>query len=100
MDATAVHAVDITTTVEDIQKDIEVRISHLLKIYPYLSRGMIQQGLGPGTPPKLWDPILKAMVEKGEVKCVTISIDDAPSGRVQSKTIYHLPCFPYPPITI
>lgn len=78
--------------------DLKGKILHLLEICPYLTRSMIQVGLGPGLSPKFWDPILKGLVESRELKCEEINTTNQ-GGRSLNKTIYHLPKFPYPPIT-
>ena len=77
-------------------QDQRLKILHLLETFPYISRAMIQVGLGPALPPKLWDPILANLVETQEVSFVEVNVT-TPSGRALVKGIYHLPTFPYPP---
>lgn len=77
-------------------QDQRLKILHLLETFPYISRAMIQVGLGPALPPKLWDPILANLVETHEVSFVEVNVT-TPSGRALVKGIYHLPTYPYPP---
>lgn len=78
------------------EQDQRLKILHLLETFPYISRAMIQVGLGPALPPKLWDPILANLVEQKEICFVEINVT-TPSGRALVKGIYHLPMYPYPP---
>lgn len=81
---------------ETVQDDTREKILFILGIYPYISRSMIQVALGPGLPPKLWDPVLAGMVDKKEV-CHCWENVTAPNGRASTKGVYYLPSFPYPP---
>jgi len=85
---------EVVTTVDE---DIQAKILALLEVYPYVSRSMIQTGLGPALPPKLWDPILKALVDTEQVCFREVTAASIPTGRSLTKGIYHLPKFPYPP---
>jgi len=96
LEVTDNNAVD---SIDEAMKDIEAKILHTLEIFPYISRGMVQQGIGPGVSPKLWDPVLERLCEEGKIKMVTTTVG-SPSGRALSKTIYHLPKFPYPPVSV
>ncbi len=49
------------------EKDVEVKILHLLAIYPIISPTMLQAGLGPSTKPALWRPVLSQLIAKGKV---------------------------------
>lgn len=69
--------------------DMAVRITHVLKHFPRLSHSMLQVGLGPNLPPRVWRPVLDEMITEGEVKVETLSVT-APSGRQQSLTIISL----------
>lgn len=95
-DAVATHE---HASIEEGIEAIEAKILHSLEVFPYLSRGMIQQGLGPGCQPKFWDPVLRRLVEQGKIKTVETTVA-SPGGRALSKTIYHLPCYPYPPAKV
>jgi hypothetical protein len=75
------------------------KILILLETYPYISRPMVQVGLGPATPPKLWDPVLSYMLTHGEVMERSMEIAGV-DGRQMTKQIFHLPKFPFPPQTI
>ncbi len=48
-------------------EEIEIKILHLLKIYPVISPTMLQSGLGPSTKPAQWRPCLKRLIDSGEV---------------------------------
>lgn len=43
------------------------KIAHILSIYPILSPSMLQIGLGPNVPPRVWKPILRGMIDQGVV---------------------------------
>lgn len=79
--------------------DIRNRILHTLEIFPYVSRSMIQVALGPALSPKFWDSPLAALVDEGKVKVVE-TVVASPGGRALNKSIYHLPCYPYPPVKV
>ena len=81
------------------EQDQRLKILHLLETFPYISRAMIQVGLGPALPPKLWDPILANLVETKEICFVEVNVT-TPSGRSLVKGIYHLPSFSYPPLKL
>lgn len=89
------HALDHTSLDEGIE-EVRARILHLLEIYPFMARSMIQVGIGPGCPPKIWDPILQQLVSEGKI-CKEEINTTSPKGRSGSKDVYHLPCFTYPP---
>lgn len=78
--------------------DLKARIFHLLDIYPYLARSMIQTGLGPAMPPRIWDPVLQSLVEGGEVVMINHHTQ-SPAGRSQVKNVYFLPKYPWPPVS-
>jgi hypothetical protein len=86
-----------TVNLEEAAKDIHDKIIFLLETYPYMSRGMIQVGLGPACPPRLWGPVLDEMVNNGEVVNHDIQVT-SPNGRTMTKDIKHLPQYFYPPI--
>ncbi len=79
--------------------EVKAKLMHLLEVYPYISRAMIQTGLSPALPPKIWDPILQGAVDAGEICYVAIQ-SESPNGRTLTKGIYHLPRFPYPPVSL
>ena len=49
------------------QLEIELKILHLLSIYPVISPTMLQGGLGPYTKAALWRPVLAKLVAQGKV---------------------------------
>lgn len=51
----------------DVQEHVRQKILLTLKIYPKLSRSMLQIGIGTGLPPIIWGPVLDQMVERGEI---------------------------------
>jgi hypothetical protein len=77
--------------------DTKQKLLHLLDIYPYLPKALIQTGMSPALPPKFWKPILDKCVEDGEILVAKISTQ-TPNGRNLQKEVYHLPKYPYPPI--
>ncbi len=81
---------------EELVNATKDKILHLLETFPYISRSMIQTGLSPALPPKLWGPILDKAVEQGEIKLVEVATTN-PSGRALTKGVYHLPHYAYPP---
>ena len=85
------------TQLEEALDEVKAKLMHLLEVYPYISRAMIQTGLSPALPPKIWDPILQGAVEAKEICYVEIQAE-SPNGRTLTKGIYHLPRFPYPPV--
>lgn len=89
---------ELGSSLDDAAEDVRERILHLLDIYPYVSRAMIQTGLSPALPPKLWDPVLQHLVNTKEVVYLEIQAT-TPGGRSLSKGIYHLPKYPYPVVT-
>jgi len=80
-------------------EDIKNRVLHTLEITPYVTRSMIQVALGPAISPKFWDAPLKSLVDEGKVKLVE-TVVASPGGRALNKAIYHLPCYPYPPVKV
>ncbi len=46
---------------------IEVKILHLLGIYPIISPTMLQSALGPSTKPADWRPVLGKLIAAGRV---------------------------------
>ncbi len=84
---------------EEALDEVKAKLMHLLEVYPYISRAMIQTGLSPALPPKIWDPILQGAVDAGEICYVAIQ-SESPNGRTLTKGIYHLPRFPYPPVSL
>ncbi len=93
MSDTSQPDVDVSAAVEDVR----IKILHNLEVYPYLSRAMIQTGLGPAMPPRLWDPVLEDLIIRGEIMVVEKTVT-SPGGRALTKQIYHLPTYPYPPV--
>ncbi len=87
------------TNAPTIEQDIKEKIIHILTIYPFLSRAMIQTGLSPALPPKLWGPILDRMVEEGVVTHYDVQTV-APNGRNLVKGIFHLPTMKHPTLHV
>lgn len=92
------YPVELQASLDDAAKDVRERILHLLKVYPYISRSMIQVGLSPALPPKLWDPVLQQLVNEKAVQHVETQAQ-TPAGRTLTKGIYYLPEYPFPPVT-
>lgn len=84
--------------VESLAHDVRAKILFLLETYPFISRSMIQVGLSPALPPKLWDPILQSLVTEGSVIYVEVQATN-PGNRTLVKGVYHLPKYQYPPET-
>lgn len=77
------------TEEQDLKQDIEDKLIHLLKIYPYLSPSMLQVGLGTSMPSKLWKPVLEELIGRhviGEENLMMLST----KGRHQTYTRLHL----------
>ena len=72
-------SVELNTTYEDVDQ-LQAKILHVLGIYPGISSTMLQMGLSPSTPPKLWRPILDLLVHKGFVTRRTEYLS-TPTGR-------------------
>lgn len=52
---------------KNVEGDIEIKILHLLGIYPIISPTMLQSGLGPSTKPAQWRPVLSKLIQAGKV---------------------------------
>lgn len=70
----------------DNETIIRERIEHVLRIYPRISGGMLQVGIGTSIPPALWRPIYKRMLAEGIVIEGRVTLH-GPTGRVQDYTI-------------
>lgn len=57
---------DAPNTLESAQ-GIAEKIIHLLGIYPIISPSMLQVGLGPQIPPRIWRPVLEMLIVEGKV---------------------------------
>lgn len=68
---------------------IRERIVHTLRIFPKVSLSMLQVAIGTSLPPKMWHPVLDALLLEGvvEKKQQTWA---TPSGRNQVYTILSL----------
>ena len=53
------------------EAEIEVKILHLLGIYPIISPTMLQGGLGPSVKPALWRPVLARLINEAKVGTLT-----------------------------
>lgn len=51
----------------EMKVEIEMKILHILRIYPLISPTMLQAGLGPSCKPAIWRPVLLALIEEGKV---------------------------------
>lgn len=91
MDAEVNEVVEsaLDTSMQEVQKDVRDRIEHLMKIYPRMSKSMIQIVLGTSLPGKMWHPILDQLVEDGYCKRL-VEHHQSPNGRLNSHTIYEL----------
>lgn len=69
---------------------IRKKIIHVLTIYPKISVTMLQMGIGTSQAPKVWKPVLEAMIKEGSVKRQIIS-SVTPLERAQTYTILSLP---------
>lgn len=88
-----------TTAFEEVTADIRADILSLLETYPYLGYTMIQVGIGPAKPPKLWKPILEQLVEEGVILKQTVPVTSG-RGRDITRTVYHRDTMPWPPVTV
>ena len=77
------------TDVSDGEKQIRDKICHLLKLFPRISPSMMQVGIGPAVPPKMWRPLLEQLITEGKVMR-TSELHETPGGRQQSYTILSL----------
>lgn len=50
-----------------LEREIEVKILHILEIYPVISPTMLQGGLGPGVKSADWRPVLNSLLDRGIV---------------------------------
>src|SRR5690349_15361962 len=82
-----------------VRQDVAEKILFILDIYPFVSRAMLQVALSPALPPKLWGPILDALVSGGLI-ILEEHQKTSPNGRNQVKQVYHLPKYPYPPASV
>ena len=51
----------------EMKLEIELKILHILGIYPIISPTMLQAGLGPSMKPALWRPVLLSLIANGKV---------------------------------
>lgn len=72
----------VTDTETEQKAYLREKILHTLKIYPRISWTMLQVGLGPGTSPSLWRPLVNEMIASGELVSEEIE-DQTPAGRYQ-----------------
>lgn len=90
----------MTELTDDMAQTIELtrmRILHALEIFPFMSSSQLHQAIGTSTPGSLWKPLLQHLLEEGKIVRKDISAETV-TGRCQAYTIYHLPCYEYPPI--
>jgi hypothetical protein len=73
----------------DIEKEIGLKILHILSIYPRLSPTMLQVGIGTGISPSIWHPVLDNLIERGTIDKVQV-MSQSPKGREQTYTVISL----------
>lgn len=66
-------------------KDMEEKIKHVLEIFPIISPTMLQIGIGPQVPPKVWRPVLNRLIDEGIVVQDTVGAQNT-TGRHLSYT--------------
>jgi hypothetical protein len=81
---------------EDFVKVVQVqsvlirqKVLHVLSIYPKLNPSMLQVGIGTGVAPRLWHPVVDALIAEGLVKKYDIDTV-TPTGRSQTSTVIAL----------
>jgi hypothetical protein len=72
------------------EAEIEVKILHLLGIYPIISPTMLQGGLGPSVKSALWRPVLARLIDEGKVVEDQQSVQ-TPADRYNTYSKLHLP---------
>lgn len=75
--------------VNESDRTIREKITHILSIYPKISVSMLQIGVGTSLMPSLWKPILNQMVKEGIIREVR-EMHMTPAGRQQSYVILSL----------
>lgn len=73
----------------EVDKVLRERILHVLGIWTRLSPSMLQVGIGPAMPPKIWHPVLNRLIEEGIVLREK-QVARTPSGRDLEHTILML----------
>lgn len=61
------------------------KIIHVLSLYPYLSQTMLQVGIGPSIPPKVWKPLLERLITEKVVSREQFQAD-TPEGQTRTYT--------------
>jgi hypothetical protein len=84
---------------EQAQDVWEEKINHILRIYPFISRPMLQTALGPGCPSRIWRPVLDSMIERGFIVESSRMLTN-PGGRSYTYRILHLACNPLPELSV
>lgn len=59
---------DVVVVDSDSPSTLEERIVFILTVFPRLTPSMLQVGLGPHTPPRLWRPVVEDLIQKKVVK--------------------------------
>ena len=71
------------------EKDIVLKIKHILGIYPKLNWSQLQVSIGTAVPPSAWKPIALKMREEGMLN-IDVQHIATPFGRTQGYTIISL----------
>lgn len=85
---TSVPMVDAETNAGN-EKLIRDKIRHTLSVYPRISMSMLQIGMGTSLSASIWKPVLRGMIEAGEVVEEQLSAV-TPSNRAVTYTILSL----------
>ena len=81
---------DTNTKEQMTNEEIEIKIVHLLRIYPIISPTMLQSGLGPQLKPAQWRPVLTTLIDTGKVIEAKESMQ-TPSSRYNTYSKLSLP---------
>lgn len=87
-----------TNQMDEVVADVRADILSLFDTFPYISSTMIQVGIGPSKPPKLWRPVLEQLVKDGILLERMISVT-TPKNRNITRTVYHPMTMPWPPVS-
>jgi hypothetical protein len=77
-----------------VRDETKQKILHTLTIFPFVSGSMIQVGIGPAHPSKLWRNCLEELMKDGIV-LMTSRQAVSPGGRATVYHVYHLSTNPY-----
>lgn len=68
---------------------LRLKINELFGIYPKMSPTMLQAALGPSLTPRVWRPVLDAMLEDGTLRMDAV-LPPTASGRSRAYTVLSL----------